>query len=60
MEPNLSVSLKCCPFQTINVCPSVAVNNSQTEISGVAVLQILEGVGGNDDPERLINISNFM
>ena len=54
MKPNLSVSLKCCPFQTINICPGVTVNNPQAEVPGVPVLQILEGVGGNDDPENII------
>ena len=51
---DLSVSLKCCPFQTINISPSVSVNNSQAEIPGVPVFQILEGVGGNEDPESKI------
>ena len=48
---DLSVSLKCCPFQTINICPGVTVNNPQAEVPGVPVLQILEGVGGDEDPE---------
>ena len=45
----LSAGLECCPFQSVNICSSVSVNDPQTEIPRVSVFQILKRVGGNDN-----------
>ena len=47
------------PVQVVNLHPSVPVHHPEAEVPGVAVLEVLEGVGRDDDPGTvLIRLEN--
>ena len=38
------------PVQVVNLHPRVPVHHAEAEVPGVAILEVLEGVGRDDDP----------